>query len=86
MPLDPAVSPRIELSREPAVYIVRDEEWKCPIDESIYGLDEEGKDRLCVTCMLKKSGRLSITLFGWTVQLTAGMLVAQPPKHRQQKE
>jgi hypothetical protein len=81
MPLDPVISPRIELNhKEPAVFLVRDEEFKCPDCGESYLLDEEGKDRLCVVCMIKKSGKTTIMLFGWNIQRTAGQLIAQPSR------
>lgn len=83
MPLEPVVQPRIELNhRAPQVFLVRDEEWTCQACEDHYALDVEGQERQCLVCMIRASGKLSIMLFGWTIQKSSSQVIAQPPLHR----
>lgn len=82
MPLDPLIQPTIELCRQPKAVLIRDEDWNCPACDESYALDIEGKERECVTCTIKQSGKSSILLFGWKVQKASGQLIAQPPEHR----
>jgi hypothetical protein len=81
MPMDPQISPRVELChQEPKAFLVRDEEWTCPECLDHYGLDVDGSERACVSCMIKRSGKERIMLFGWTVMRATNQIVALPPQ------
>jgi hypothetical protein len=83
LPLNPEISPRIELNhKDPVAALVRDEEWACPECEEHYCLDVEDQERICIGCALKKAGKTSAMFFGWTISKTSHQVFAQPPLHR----
>jgi hypothetical protein len=82
IPLNPTLTPRIELCREPLATVSYDDEYSCQVCGDNYALDIEGQVRQCVTCLIRKSGQQSIQLFGWRVCRTGSQLVTTPPTHR----
>lgn len=84
IPLDPVITPRIELSRNPAVYLVltSDDEWVCPVCQERFALEQEGHERRCISCLIKTTGKTSVMILGWTVYKMHKQLIAQPPTHR----
>ena len=54
----------IELSHTPPIHIFYDAEWACKICGHAIAMTTE-QDWNCVMCMLQKSGKDTITIFGW---------------------
>lgn len=83
IPLDPVISPRIELNhKDPAVFLICDEDWTCTACGGHYGVEEEGKERWCLLCAIAKTGTNSTMLFGWVIIKTSSQIVTRPPMHR----
>jgi hypothetical protein len=81
MNLDPIITPVIELNhKDPTILLLMDVEWSCPDCGEHYCIDQENIPRLCLTCAMKRAGKTTVMMFGWTISKTATQILAVPPR------
>jgi hypothetical protein len=83
LPLDPQITPRIELNhKDPVVFLQWEEDWTCPDCGDHYCIEQEGQERICLICSIRKTGTNSTMILGWVIIRTPNQIVVRPPAHR----